>query len=382
MKLMTPAHLRRALSLAFILGTFAQPTLHAANAPAPTIAKPAVNAPVTITESEANWVLDNGIVKLTVAKNSGRLASLVYHGGETLNRSSEGWEQYPTTAATSNLKATITIDPAKNGGERAEVSVKGINEGTVFGTGVGGGTLCDLEVRYTLGKGESGFYTYQIFTHPANYPATTPGGESRYINQLTPNFDWLSVDADRNMLMVSNADTRTGVVVHAKEQRIISTGIYKNSVEHKYSYCALRLVEQQGPYRHLVHQPVQRVHRRRGPRGSTSCATWVRRCSITGCPATTRAACSVTSPRGRNGTRWSARFLFIATRWINSRRPRRPSWTRWPPRRATRPFPRRGRIMPTRCLTTPWPWPKRPKPSGLTPGCREWTTRKNPAGPR
>ena len=31
-----------------------------------------------------------------------------------------------------------------------------------------------------------------------------------------------------------------GVVVHAKEQRILSTGYYKNSVEHKYSYTAVQ----------------------------------------------------------------------------------------------------------------------------------------------
>jgi rhamnogalacturonan endolyase len=55
---------------------------------------------------------------------------------------------------------------------------------------------------------------------------------------MTSSFNWLSVDADRNMPMCNNEDLRAGVVIHAKEQRILSTGIYKNSVEHKYSYCA------------------------------------------------------------------------------------------------------------------------------------------------
>ena len=95
----------------------------------------------------------------------------------------------------------------------------------------------DIEVRYTLERGVSGIYTYAIYSHGANSPAGGEG-ESRFINQLSSNFDWLSVDADRNMPMCSNADTRSGVVIHAKEQRILSTGIYKNSVEHKYSYCA------------------------------------------------------------------------------------------------------------------------------------------------
>jgi len=77
---------------------------------------------------------------------------------------------------------------------------------------------------------------------------------------MNPTFDWLSVDADRNMLMCDNQDLRAGVVIHAKEQRILSTGIYKNSVEHKYSYCAemvqascLRLVQHQKPYRRFFH---------------------------------------------------------------------------------------------------------------------------------
>ena len=36
------------------------------------------------------------------------------------------------------------------------------------------------------------------------------------------------------------AGSGPGVVIHAKEQRILSTGIYKNSVEHKYSYCGVK----------------------------------------------------------------------------------------------------------------------------------------------
>jgi rhamnogalacturonan endolyase len=210
--------------------------LHAA----PVVAQPAVNAPVTLTESADSWVMDNGILKATVLKNSGRLSSLIYQGKEMLSPRSEGWEQYPTQAAdVGRLTDSVTIDPAKNNGERAEVSVKGVTNGEIsLGTGVGGNTRCDLEIRYTLGRGDSGFYTYQIFTHPAAYPATSCGGESRFINQLSRGFDWLSVDSDRNMAMCSNADTNAGVVIHAKEQRILSTGIYQNSVEHKYSYCA------------------------------------------------------------------------------------------------------------------------------------------------
>lgn len=237
-----PAHgLRRLFVFIALAAALAVPALRAANAAPVAVAKPAVDAPVTVTDNGANWVLDNGIVKLTVLKNSGRLSSLMYKGTELLSRSSEGWEQYVAEAATvGGLTDTVTIDPAKNGGARAEVSVKGVTGGQVMLSpgAPGGGTYCDLETRYTLGRGDSGFYTYQIYNHPAAYRGGTTGGESRYINQLIPTFDWLSVDADRNMPMSNGADTRGGVVIHAKEQRILNSGIYQNSVEHKYSYCA------------------------------------------------------------------------------------------------------------------------------------------------
>ena len=186
----------------------------------PVVAKSDVNAPVSLANNVDTWTMNNGIVKATILKRSGKLVSLMYKGQETLGRL-EGWEQYPGGTVTQS----VTIDPAKNDGERGEVDVKGVD-----------GRM-DIEVRYTMERGLSGIYTYGIYSHGANYPAAGEG-ESRFINQLRPNFDWLSVDQDRNMPMCSDQDLGAAVVVHAKEQRIMSTGIYKNSVEHKYSYCA------------------------------------------------------------------------------------------------------------------------------------------------
>jgi rhamnogalacturonan endolyase len=131
------------------------------------------------------------------------------------------WEQTPSGKVTT----TVTIDPRTIGGAGAEVAIKGVN-----------GRM-DIELRFALERGASGIYTYAIYSHPASYPAGG-FGESRFINQLDRRFDWLSVDADRNMAMCAAEDFDKGVVIHAKEQHILSTGIYKNSVEHKYNYCA------------------------------------------------------------------------------------------------------------------------------------------------
>jgi rhamnogalacturonan endolyase len=83
-------------------------------------------------------------------------------------------------------------------------------------------------------------YTYSIFDHPASYPAAGTGAEDRFIDSLDRTFDWITVDKDRNMLEAAPTDWGTGVVVHAKEQRIMDKGVYKNSVEHKYSYSGMQ----------------------------------------------------------------------------------------------------------------------------------------------
>jgi rhamnogalacturonan endolyase len=207
---------------------------------APNAAKPTVPAPVTIVDNGGSWVLDNGIVKATIKKGSGQMSSLIYGGIETMGGTGGYWEQTPQDAL--HLSNTLTIDPSTNGGARGEVSMKGVTDGKqMLGAGApGGGTYCDMEIRYALGSGDQGIYVYAIFAHPASYRAGGVGSESRYITRLSPTFDWITVDKDRNMLECAPLDWGTGVVVHAKEQRILTQGVYKNSVEHKYSYSGVQ----------------------------------------------------------------------------------------------------------------------------------------------
>lgn len=238
------------LSLALLVGLSAG-TLRAADARAPVVARPASTAPVTVKEEGNVYVLDNGIVTARINKTNGDLENFIFRGVDTMGHDqgrSGYWEQDPSQAArVGGLSQSITIDPATNGGLRAEVSIKGITKGDpTVGLTPGSpgapaiGTInLDLELRYTLERGVSGIYAYGIFSHPENYgPLNMP--ESRYITKLNQTFDWLSVDADRNMLQAAPRDWGTGVVVHAKEQRIMHQGVYKNTVEHKYNYTAVQ----------------------------------------------------------------------------------------------------------------------------------------------
>lgn len=167
--------------------------------------------------------------------------SLTYHGAEMLDAGGHAagvWEQSPGGRG-SRAVNRITIDPKSNGGERAEVSVKGVYGGAAQGTGPGGSTANDIELRYTLERGASGVYTYAIFTHQPSYPATG-FGESRFDTKLNDRlFDWMTVDANRNKEMLTASDWDHGIRQNMKEARLLTTGIYKGQVEHKYDYTAV-----------------------------------------------------------------------------------------------------------------------------------------------
>lgn len=273
-----PRSLVLALQLSLILPSITLTALAEQN-------RRAVDPPVTVTDTGTNYILSNGYVVASISKTTGDMVSLKYHGLETMGFVSGHhagyWEQNPSGAA--RKADTITIDPKSNGGERAEVSIKGwsdgdsltahpvpdtgaVNEiaarqlgsrkigpppgsnrrpnaGTYTGRRFSGqrrgpGLLVDMEIRYSLGRGDHGIYTYAIFTHEPGYGATSIG-ESRYGMKLNSQvFDWLSVDRQRNALMPTSYDWDMGKQMNMKEARLLTTGTYKGRVEHKYDYCA------------------------------------------------------------------------------------------------------------------------------------------------
>lgn len=186
---------------------------------------------VVLLEDERTYTLSNGIVCAVVAKESGDLVSYKYMGKEMLatrvdengnpdlnldppganpNGLNRGMtdHQYGFWShdamgprGTRDAVATVTIDPAKTRGTRAEVSIKGISEGRKMGTGPGsrpdGQFAADIDIRFAIEDGESKVYTYCIFTHPESYPSTEIG-EARFCSKLAPMFDWMSVDEKVN----------------------------------------------------------------------------------------------------------------------------------------------------------------------------------------
>lgn len=197
----------------------------------------AADVSVAVAESPVTFTLTNGYVTAQVDRVSGDLTSLQVRGLELMGYSSGHhagyWEQ--STARAARLESKITIDPKSNGGERAEVSVKGWSDGKPLS-----GMLCDLEIRYTIGRGEKGIYTYAVFTHAKSY-GRTQVGESRFGAKLNGKiFDWMSIDARRNDFMPTGADWDKGTDLNMKEARRLTTGRFAGRVEHKYDYSAVQ----------------------------------------------------------------------------------------------------------------------------------------------
>lgn len=169
----------------------------------PALLLAADDAAVTVQEDRNTFTLSNGIVTARILKRSGDIRSLRYKGTEILtDRSGHagGYWSHDTTGGT-GLVTKVTIDPTKNGGERAEVSVKGISGGKKMGHGPGaaadGDFPADIEIRYSLGRGDSGIYTYCIFDHLPEYGSATMT-EARFAAKLADFFDWMSIDERRN----------------------------------------------------------------------------------------------------------------------------------------------------------------------------------------
>src|ERR1039457_4820046 len=205
----------------------------------PAMLQGAPSPPVMISEDDSTFTLANGIVTAQAAKRSGDLTLLKYRGLEMLNPASRRQAGYWShNTARGQHFARITIDPKTNGGERGEVSIQGLYEGTPLGSGPGGSVAADIEIRYALGRGDSGLYTYSVFSHKTNYPATSVG-EARFCAKLNDElFDWMTVDANRNMKMLTAYDWNHGTVMNLKEARRMNSGLYKGQVEHKYDYSA------------------------------------------------------------------------------------------------------------------------------------------------
>jgi len=205
-----------------------------------TLGAKAQNQPVTLTQDAESATLENGIVIAKIKKSNGNLISLRYNGIDMLSKGGGYWNIYGYSKIKENTQekgtspvVTITHDPAANGGDIGEVALR------FPYTGQEKTVPFDIEIRYTLHRGDSGIYGWTIADHDPKYPPFNVE-VSTVCFKLNPDvFDFLSIDKDRQKHMSSAEDWVKGTQLNLWEARRINTGIHAGETEHKYDYTAL-----------------------------------------------------------------------------------------------------------------------------------------------
>jgi len=205
-----------------------------------TIKAIAQNQTVAISQDAESATLENGIVVAKIKKANGNLISLKYNGIEMLSKGGAYWNIYGYSKPTeytldkgNQPTVTVTNDPGKNGGEKGEVALR------FPYNGLDKTVPLDIEIRYTLHRGDSGIYGWTIAEHAPKYPPFNIEAAA-VIFKLNPDvFDFLSIDKKRQKQMSSAEDWVNGTQLNMWEARRMNSGIHKGEVEHKYDYSAL-----------------------------------------------------------------------------------------------------------------------------------------------
>ena len=210
--------------------------------PVPRNLAPAAHGyPVVLSDNADTATLANGIVSATVKKANGNLVSLRFRGVEMMSRGQGYWNIYgktPGEVKSTELKATpsafrISHDPKTNGGALGEIVLRFPYRGQPKAVPL------DIEIRYTLRRGDSGLYGWTIAEHDPRYPAFNVEASTVCLKLNPALFDFLSVDSKRQRLMASGEDWVQGTQLNLREARRLNSGIRKGQVEHKYDYNVL-----------------------------------------------------------------------------------------------------------------------------------------------
>src|SRR5579864_9560814 len=115
---------------------------------------------VTVTDNGGTVVLANGIVSFTINKSNAEITNFTYNGTNLLAGGNGGGHFYydgsggPTF---NNPTYTLTVNPANNGGNQAEVWLQQT------------ASPMDAAAYFDLNRGQQGFYDTLILTHESSY---------------------------------------------------------------------------------------------------------------------------------------------------------------------------------------------------------------------
>ncbi len=198
------------------------------------------DAPVTIVDEGETVTMANGVVAIKAKKADGNIISIQYKGLDMLSKGGGYFniyggtpgEKYQQNKGTPSV-FSVTQDPAKNGGEMGEINFHFpyLKQPNVV--------PLDIDIRFTLHRGDSAVYAWTIADHAASYPAFDIGVCTVCLKMNPDVVDFLSIDSRRQKLMPTPLDWVKGTQLNLWEARVMNTGVHKGEAEHKYDYNML-----------------------------------------------------------------------------------------------------------------------------------------------
>lgn len=200
---------------------------------------PGVAGDVSLVQEGNRFRMSNGELTVTIEKSSGRVIGVKLGGTDLLGKGTGYWSMAASSGRSRvggfgvSKEQFVSIDPATNGGERAEVVCR------FHGTGEDLAYPGKSEIRYSIGRQSTTLHATAVLGHGEG-DAPFRIGEGRFVMKLDGGiFDQLTIDKDRNWIMPTGADWDAGSPLNLKEARRMTTGRHAGWAEHKYSYSAI-----------------------------------------------------------------------------------------------------------------------------------------------
>jgi rhamnogalacturonan endolyase len=187
-------------------------------------------ADVTLDESASAVVLANGTITLRLNRTTGNIDDLT-HGRQSLLGSPAYLDWVETDADDTEGKTrhvpgafSVVRGPKDTAGAMAEVDFHFVQGGK--------SPEFDVDLHYVLRRGDSGFYAFAVFSHPASYDGGTLAQSRMVLRPRAELFDTIAID-DQRIFACPPPGTP---VEHLgpKESQRVTEGPFKGQIFDKY----------------------------------------------------------------------------------------------------------------------------------------------------
>ncbi|CAI8595524.1 unnamed protein product [Vicia faba] len=200
------------------------------------------NSPVTLNnQNSEKVVISNGIISITLSNPEGYVRGLSYAGIDNVldarnEENDRGYFDITSGKLTQRVDGTnFTVITHKE--NIVEVSFLRTWRSSMDASNV----PINMDQRYILRSGDSGFYSYVIFERPKGFPGVTIH-QIRTVYKLNEaRFNYMAISDTRQRKMPSNRDRETGQQLaypEAVQLRNPSNPEFKGEVDDKYQYSS------------------------------------------------------------------------------------------------------------------------------------------------